>query len=108
MRLVAFNAARFGGTIYNQGDAEDGVFGRLTLTNVTITGNRNTGTVRGGLINIGEANLTFVTVAHNNGTPVPVSNSGVMTLAHSLLVNNGSSASSPNGGLQRHHPFPRR
>ena len=90
--LVAFNEARFGSGVYNRRAVEEEPAGRLSMTNVTVTLNETTTGTTGTIVNNGEGELTFVTVAQNRGSEVSrvvgVSNNGVLTLAHSLLVDN--------------------
>lgn len=86
--LIALNSARFMGGIYIW-EGDNGTPGDLSLTNVTVASNTNTGSVNNAIYNDGKLNMNFVTVVQNNRGGVKTTSSGDTQVRNSLMANNG-------------------
>lgn len=95
--LIALNSARFNGGIYVWDGEDDDVPGSLSLTNVTVALNSNTGSVENAIYNAGKLTANFITVIGNNRGGLRTSGGGDTNIRNSLLANNGS-AQDCNGG----------
>lgn len=87
--LFALNKARFYGAIYIGKGEEGDSPGRLSLSNVTVAYNINTGSVDNAIYNDGELTLNFVTIVNNNRGGLRNSSASDTEIRNSLLANNG-------------------
>ena len=87
--LIALNSARFNGGIYVWDGEDDDEPGSLSLTNVTVALNSNTGSVDNAINNQGKLTANFITVIGNNRGGLQGSSTSDTNIRNSLLANNG-------------------
>jgi len=86
--LIAFNEARFASAMYIQNDNENESVpvAQIELTNTTIFGNDNSGTVQYTIKNDGNLTMNFVTVLNNLGGGLLTESGAKTTLSNSYMA----------------------
>ena len=97
--LFALNAARFNGAIRIWGGDEGDTPGKLSLTNVTIARNDNSGSVNNAIFNNGELKMNFVTLVNNNRGGLANGSRSNTEIRNSLMANNGSNEDCDSGSV---------
>lgn len=100
--FFAYNSARFGAAINNQGQNETASTGIVSLTNTSFTQHIATGSGGSTISNRGEMSMIFCTMAENPGGNQALGSGGKLEIGHCLItddVNCSSSFGSLGGNL---------